>query len=319
MVFMHTRLKRFAMAITLGFVRMLILAVAAAATAFLALPAFADQRHFPTPQAAMDGLMTVLSAGDKQGVLAIFGEEHAHFLIGDDEAQARTEWRDVYRAAKEATILRPDGEGRYIVVVGRRAWPLPIPIVQDSGGWRFDTAAGIEEVINRRIGRDELAAMDLARNYVEAQRVYASADHNGDQVLEYAQHLISTPNHQDGLYWPATPETGPSPFGPYISEVSEYLTDKKRGDPYRGYYFRVLTKQGPNAPGGAYDYIINGHMIAGFALVAWPAEYGTMGIMTFLISHQGRLLQKDLGPDTEQIVASMHAYDPDVSWTDAKE
>lgn len=303
--------------ITVSFLRTL--AGAGAIAALLASPASADPQTFPTAQAAMDALVAALGAGDRKAVLQIFGEENADFLTGGDEAAARVEWRNVYNAAREATVLRPDGDGRYVVVVGRRAWPMPIPIVQDKGAWHFDTAAGIEEVTNRRIGRNELAAMDLARNYVEAQRLYASTDRDGDQVLEYAQRLISTANRQDGLYWAAGAGTGPSPFGPYISEVSEFFAGKERGDPYLGYYFRVLTKQGGNAPGGAYDYIINGNMIAGFALVAWPADYGTSGVMTFLVSHQGRLLEKDLGADTEKIVAAMQTYDPDASWTDAKE
>jgi hypothetical protein len=284
-----------------------------------AAPASAEQRSFPTPQAAMDALMTALGAADRQGVLAIFGQEHADFLTGGDEAAARVEWRNMYNAAREATVLRPDGDGRYIAVVGRRAWPMPIPIVEDKGAWHFDTAAGIEEVTNRRIGRNELAAMDLARNYVEAQRLYASADRDGDQVLEYAQRLISTPDRQNGLYWPASAGAGPSPFGPYVAEVSEFLAGKDRGDPYLGYYFRVLTKQGGSPPGGAYDYVINGNMIAGFALVAWPADYGTTGVMTFLVSHQGRLFEKDLGPETEQSVAAMTAYDPDGTWRETQE
>jgi Protein of unknown function (DUF2950) len=292
---------------------------AAAMAGLITASAAADQRKFPTAQAAMDALMAALEAADRGAVLAIFGNEYADFLTGGDDAAARVEWRNVYNAAKEATVLRPDGDGRYVAVVGRRAWPLPIPIVEDQGAWRFDTAAGIEEVTNRRIGRNELAAMELARNYVAAQRIYASADRDGDQVLEYAQRVISSANQQDGLYWLATPGTGPSPFGPYISEVSEFLAGKERSDPYQGYYFRVLTKQGANVPGGAYDYIINGNMIAGFALVGWPADYGTTGIMTFLVSHRGRLLEKDLGPDTEQVVAAMQAYDPDASWTEAKE
>lgn len=295
------------------------LRAAAFATAIAATPVAAEQRSFPTPQAAMDGLVAALAAADRGAMLAIFGEEYADFLTGGDEAAARAEWRNVLNLAKEATVLRPDGEGRYIAVIGRRAWPMPIPIMQDGQSWRFDTAAGVEEVTNRRIGRNELAAMAFARNYVQAQRVYASVDRDGDQVLKYAQHLSSTPGRQDGLYWPAGPDTGPSPLGPYVSEVSEFLTGRERGDPVLGYYFRILTRQGANVPGGAYDYIINGNMIAGFALVAWPADYGNSGVMTFIISHQGRLLEKDLGPDTEKIVAAMQAYDPDASWTEPNE
>ena len=188
----------------------------------VAAPAAADQRTFPTAQAAMDALMTALEAGDRAGVLAIFGDEYEDFLTGGDAAAARVEWRNVYNAAKEATVLRPDGDGRYVVVVGRRAWPMPIPIVGGQRRWRFDTAAGLEEVTNRRIGRNELAAIDLARDYVEAQRVYASVDRDGDQVLEYAQSLVSTPGKQDGLYWPASGRRRAEPVRPVRRRAAEY-------------------------------------------------------------------------------------------------
>jgi hypothetical protein len=220
---------------------------------------------------------------------------------------------------KEATVLRPDGDGRYVAVIGRRAWPMPIPIVEDKGAWRFDTAAGVEEVTNRRIGRNELAAMEFARRYVEAQRLYASVDRDGDEVLEYAQKLRSTPGLKDGLYWEAPSGDSASPLAPFAAEKSEFLAGRDDGDPYLGYYYRILTSQGANAPGGAYSYIINGNMIAGFALIAWPADYGNSGIMTFMISHQGKLLEKDLGPDTEKIAAATEIYNPDFSWTEPKE
>lgn len=294
-----------------------IAALATAAT--MAVAAMAEQRTFPTPQAAMDGLTTALSAKDRAGVLAIFGDEYADFLTGGDEAAARVEWRNVMELAKEATVLRPDGDGRYIAVLGRRAWPMPIPIVEDTGAWRFDTAAGIEEVTNRRIGRNELAAMEFARKYVEAQRQYASVDRTGNEVLKYAQKLRSTPGLKDGLFWESASGEATSPLAPFAAERSEFLAGRDEGDPYLGYYYRILTKQGADAPGGAYDYVINGNMIAGFALIAWPADYGNSGIMTFMISHQGKLLQKDLGPDTEKVAAAIDAYDPDSSWTEPRD
>jgi len=290
-----------------------------AAIAFIAAPARAEQRTFPTPQAAMDGLVGALSARDRAGVLAIFGDDYADFLTGGDEAAARVEWRNVMELAKQATVLRPDGDGRYIAVLGRRAWPMPIPLVQENGVWRFDTAAGVEEVTNRRIGRNELAAMEFARKYVEAQRLYASADRDGDQVLEYAQRLQSTPGLKDGLFWESASGEAASPLAPFAAERSEFLAGRQEGDPYLGYYYRILTRQGAGAPGGAYDYVINDNMIAGFALIAWPADYGNSGIMTFMISHQGKLLEKDLGPDTETIAAAIQSYDPDLSWTEPKE
>jgi hypothetical protein len=294
------------------------IAVVAMAT-MAAISADAAQRTFPTAQAAMDGLVAALAAHDRAGVLAIFGDEYADFLTGGDEAAARVEWRNVMELAKQATVLRPEGDGRYIAVVGRRAWPMPIPIVQENGAWRFDTAAGVEEVTNRRIGRNELAAMEFARRYVEVQRLYASADRDRDEVLEYAQRFRSTPGEKDGLYWEAASGDTASPLAPFAAERTEFLAGRDDGDPYLGYYYRILTRQGAGAPGADYDYVINGNMIAGFALVAWPADYGNSGIMTFLISHQGRLLEKDLGPDTERLASAIHAYDPDPTWSEAKE
>jgi hypothetical protein len=299
--------------------RNLAFTVALAALAFIAAPAEAEQRTFPSPQAAMDGLVTALGAKDRAGVLAIFGDEYADFLTGGDEAAARVEWRNVMELAKEATVLRPDGDGRYVAVLGRRAWPMPIPIVEDKGAWRFDTAAGVEEVTNRRIGRNELAAMEFARKYVEAQRQYASIDRTGNEVLKYAQKLRSTPGLKDGLFWESSSGEATSPLAPFAAERSEFLAGRDEGDPYLGYYYRILTKQGADAPGGAYDYVINGNMIAGFALIAWPADYGNSGVMTFMISHQGKLLEKDLGPDTEKVAAAITTYDPDPGWTEPKE
>jgi Protein of unknown function (DUF2950) len=299
--------------------RKLAFTVALAALAFVVASASAEQRTFPSPQAAMDGLVTALSDKDRAGVLAIFGDEYADFLTGGDEAAARVEWRNVMELAKEATVLRPDGDGRYVAVIGRRAWPMPIPIVEDKGAWRFDTAAGVEEVTNRRIGRNELAAMEFARRYIEAQRQYASVDRTGNEVLKYAQKLRSTPGLKDGLFWESSSGEATSPLAPFAAERSEFLAGRDEGDPYLGYYYRILTKQGANAPGGAYDYVINGNMIAGFALIAWPADYGNSGIMTFMISHQGKLLEKDLGPDTEKIAAAIQTYDPDGTWTEPKE
>lgn len=208
------------------------------------------------------------------------------------------------------------GDDRYVAVLGRRAWPMPIPIVQDQGAWHFETAAGVQEVTNRRIGRNELAAMEFARRYVEAQRFYASIDRDGDEVLEYAQRFRSTPGEKDGLYWHVAANEPASPLGPFTAEKIEFLAGRNEGSPYLGYYYGILTRQGPHAPGGAYDYVINGNMIAGFALIAWPAEYGTSGVMTFTISHQGRLLEKNLGPDTGEVEAAIQAYNPDSTWTE---
>jgi hypothetical protein len=282
-------------------------ALAASATS-----ANAAQRTFPTPEAGVQALVGALEAADANAVLEIFGSENEEFLTGGDRAAAREEWRRVYAAAKEAVVLRPDGENRVVLVLGRKAWPMPVPLVKEGGAWRFDTEAGIEEVTNRRIGRNELAAINVARLYLEAQLAYASRARDGDRVRKYAQRLVSTQGKHDGLYWTNEAGDEPSPLGSLA--MAEYTKGRKPGDPYLGYHFRILTRQGSNAPGGAYDYIINGNMIAGFALVAWPADYGVSGIMTFLVSHHGDVLQKDLGEDTEKIVAALEAYDPDDTW-----
>jgi hypothetical protein len=193
--------------------------------------------------------------------------------------------------------------------------------VKKDGGWFFDTEAGKEEILHRRIGKNELATLQVMRAYVDAQREYASRDRNGDEVLEYAQRLASTPGAKDGLFWPPGQDGEISPLGPLVAQAQGegYRLEGKGQDstrqPFHGYLFKILTRQGKHAPGGKYSYLINGHMIGGFALVAWPAEYDESGIMTFIVNQQGRVYQKDLGPKTDKLAAAMKAYDPDKSWS----
>ncbi len=207
-----------------------------------------------------------------------------------------------------------------VLEVGTNFWPFPVPIVKQGGRWFFDTEAGKEEILSRRIGKNELAVLQVVRAYVDAQREYASRDRNGDEVLEYAQRLASTPGTKDGLFWPPDLDGEISPLGPMVAEAqgAGYEMKGKGSDttrePFRGYFFKILTRQGKHAPGGKYDYIINGHMIGGFALVAWPAEYGESGIMTFIVNQQGRVYQRDLGAKTGKLAAAMKVYDPDSSW-----
>ena len=274
------------------------------------------QRTFDSPEAAMAALLEALQRQDDAAVLAIFGAQYADQIFGQDRDAAHREGARFVAAAKQSLELRPEGEGRRIVYVGPRALPLPIPIVLSGGAWRFDTEAGIDELVNRRIGAHELRTIDTVRAYVDAQNEYASADRDGDQVLEYAQQIQSSPGQHDGLYWPSDGAAAPSPLGPLLAAAVE---SHDVGDPYNGYYYRILTKQGANPPGGAYDYVINGNMIAGFALIAWPAEYGHSGIMTFMVNHQGKVFEKDLGPATAQTAAAIEAYDPDASWTEVTE
>jgi hypothetical protein len=199
----------------------------------------------------------------------------------------------------------------------------PVPIVKTNGGWYFDTDAGKDELLSRRVGKNDLSTLPVLRAYVDAQRDYASRDHDGDGVLEYSQRLVNSPGKQDGLYWLSDLDGEESPLGPlvafaqfegYSPELRDEKNEVERG-PFHGYYFRILTRQGKHALGGKYDYVINGNMIGGFAMIAWPADYGGSGVMTFIVNQQGRVYQKDLGPKTSKLASRMKSYDPDPSWT----
>lgn len=298
----------------------LVVAVAAFAMAVLVSPLQAAPPSFPTPEAAMAALGTALAANDEgTAVFALFGPEHADELLGGDPASRRVELRQVAALAADGMVLRQSAPDTRIVLMGRDAWPMPIPLVREAGGWHFDAKAGLEEMIDRRIGKNELAAIQILQAYVEAQRLYASVDRNGDEVLEYAQKIASSPDRRDGLYWPPTAAGDESPLGPLLAAAGEVGAERQKGEPFFGYHFRVLTGQGKNPPGGAYSYVINGHMIAGFAMVAWPADYGNSGVMTFLVSHQGQVFQKDLGKDTAKRAAAIKLYDPDKSWAPAED
>jgi hypothetical protein len=274
------------------------------------------QRAFGSPEAAIASLLDALAAQDDAAALEIFGAEHADELLGEDRDAAREEQARFVAAASRSLELRPDGEGRRIAYVGPRGVPFPIPIVFDGRAWGFATEEGVDELANRRIGGNELRTIDVMRAYVGAQTDYASEDRDADEVLEYAQHIRSSPGQQDGLYWPTAADQLPSPVGPLLASAVEA---RDVGDAYNGYHYRILARQGDNPPGGAYDYVINGNMIAGFALIAWPAEYDHFGVMTFLVSHQGKVYEKDLGPETAEVVAAIDAYDPDATWTEVAE
>jgi Protein of unknown function (DUF2950) len=282
-------------------------------------PVQAAAAVFATPQAALSAFAEALNSPDGEGLLALLGPEHRDELLGGDPAAVRQGLGLLKAAAAQDLRLVAEAPDRMTVILGRQAWPMPIPLVRGEQGWRFDTEAGLEEIIDRRIGRNELAAIEFARVYGDAQAAYASEDHDGDEVLEYAQQLASTPGQRDGLYWPPGDDGEESPLAAFAAKAAEYLGYRQTGEPYRGYRFRILTAQGPNPPGGEYDYVINGNMIAGFALVAWPADHGNSGVMTFVLSHQGRLYQKDLGPETEAAAGAMTRYDPDASWTEVAE
>ncbi|HZQ47817.1 MAG TPA: DUF2950 domain-containing protein [Verrucomicrobiae bacterium] len=277
-----------------------------------------SQKTFATPEDAVRALSTAVKAHDTNALAAIFGPQFDD-IISPDKVQAQNELTAFGNTLSRSNRLDQAQPDRYILETGPDQWPFPIPIVRTNNAWMFDTPAGRDEIINRRVGRNELDALKSVRAYVEAQRDYASKDHTGNEVLKYAQKILSTAGTRDGLYWPTGDDGELSPLGPLVATAQSegYLqqaASQANPQPFHGYYFKILTGQGPNAPGGQYDYIINGNMIGGFALVAWPAEYGESGVMTFIVNQQGKVYQKDLGPNTAAIVKDMKEYNPDKSW-----
>ncbi|MCE9657646.1 MAG: DUF2950 domain-containing protein [Burkholderiales bacterium] len=292
---------------------------AALAALLLALPLAtfaAEPRTFATPEAAVEALFAALKANDEPALIAIMGDKHRSLIVTGDaanDAARRAEVADLLATYRSLDDSAPD---RRVLLLGTKAWPLPIPLVRQGNAWRFDADQGAEEMLNRRIGRNERSAIEVLNAYVDAQREYASRDRDGDGVLQYAAKLGSTPGKQDGLYWAADAKKGEeaSPFGPLIAQSAAYFSGHKAGDPYRGYHFRILTRQGKSAPGGAYSYIINGRLLAGFAMVAFPAAYGETGVMTFIVNQNGKIFEKDLGANGGAVAAKMTAFDPGAGW-----
>jgi hypothetical protein len=276
-------------------------------------------KAFETPEQAVTALAEAVNTTNRAAFLTLFGPESER-LVNPDSVQGTDELADFAAAFNATNRLVIDSNGRMILEVGNDGWPFPIPLVKMAGGWRFDTAAGADEILNRRIGRNELDALHVIRAYVEGQREYAARDRDGDGVLEYAQKISSSPGRTDGLFWPPEQNGEISPLGPlFVYAQSEGYFRKgsaprNQPRPFHGYLFKIITSQGKNAAGGKYDYVINGNMIGGFALLAWPAEYGDSGIMTFMVNQQGRVYQKDLGRDTGKIAPRITAYDPDRTW-----
>jgi hypothetical protein len=275
-----------------------------------------DQQTFATPEAAVDALLTALKGNDEAALLALFGTRHRGLVVSGDKIQDAAVRANLANQLGTFHLLEATGKDRRIVLVGPEAWPAPIPLVRQGEVWRFATEEGIEEILNRRIGRNERSALQVLKAYLDAQRQYAAQDRDGDGVLQYARKLGSAPGKRDGLYWPADPAKGEeaSPFGPLIAGGSADVAGRKAGDPYRGYHFRILTRQSKNAAGGAYNYVINGRLIAGFAMVAYPAEYGDSGVMSFIVNHNGTIYEKDLGEMTAPIGAMMTEFDPGRGW-----
>jgi hypothetical protein len=299
------------------------LRLAASAAIAIALLAGCDsfgggQASYDSPDQASEALLAAVSSGDTGAMLRVLGEEAQPVVESGDpveDANRRDEFVALYRAAHRWENLAEDAS---TLIVGPDDWPFPFPLVKEQQGWRFDTSNGIEEILDRRIGENELSAIQASLAYVDAQREYYWLNPEGAPLLHYARSFVSTPGRKNGLYWQAPEEDAPSPLGALFAaaRAEGYLVDAEyRPVPYYGYHFRMLTSQGEHAAGGAYDYVVGDHMIGGFALVAYPAEYGSTGVMTFIVDHDGVVFSKDLGPETAKLATEMTLFDPDSSWS----
>ncbi|MGZ8908247.1 MAG: DUF2950 domain-containing protein [Methylobacter sp.] len=273
---------------------------------------------FASPEEASKALVDAARNKDKNKASVIFGSPYADILSSGDEVEDANNRESFLKMAEEKTFVENQEANKAILHFGQNDWAFPVPLVNNGGQWRFDAEQGKQEILNRRIGRNELNALGVIRGYVEAQSEYASIDRDGDEVSEFATKIRSEPGKFDGLYWETQPGQPESPLGPLVAEAKAAGYKKKDSSesmtPYHGYYYEILTRQGGHVPGGKYDYIINGNMIAGFALVAFPAVYGSSGIMTFVVNHNGKTYQKNLGSKTREMALAMKTYDPDSSW-----
>ncbi len=275
------------------------------------------QREFKSPEDAFNALVEATRNNDTKELLAIFGP-HSKDVISSGDAIADTLAREHFvKSVREGVKFAKTGDKIRLVYIGKDEWCFPIPIVKSAEGWVFYTEEGKEEIINRRIGRNELNTIQVSLAYVDAQREYAKKVRNGDAVAQFAQHFLSQKDKKDGLYWEAASGEEASPLGPLVAHATEEGYTVRKGEkpsPYHGYYFKILKSQGSDAPGGALDYVVNGKMVKGFGLVAYPARYGVSGIMTFMVDQDGIVYEKDLGSKTEEIAKAITAYDPDKTW-----
>jgi hypothetical protein len=279
------------------------------------------QKSFTSPEEAVKALITAARNNDDNEMLTIFGADAKDLIFSGDKVADKQRRENFLAKYDEQNKLVREGNST-ILLIGKNDWPLPIPIVKKGDKWFFDTQKGKEEVLNRRIGENELYTIQSCLAIVDAQREYAMIDRDGDNLHEYAEKFGSDPGKKNGLYWETKEGEAPSPFGKLLAQAKAEGYSKKgsKGNPvpYHGYYYRILKAQGKNAPGGAYDYMLKGSMIGGFAVVAWPAKYGNSGVMTFIVNHDGVVYQKNLGKNSAKIAQSMTKYDPDKTWVKAQ-
>lgn len=280
-----------------------------------AIAAKAQQKTYASPQKAAEDLIQAAKKDDISALLEIFGPDGKDFISTGDDVQDKNARVQFSKLAQQKMRVEvdPRNHNRATLVLGNEDWPAPVPIIKQGGSWRFDSKAGREEILNRRIGQNELDAIAICRLYDDAQKEYASQKHDGSKVNQYAQRLISSRGKQDGLSWKNADGTQGGPLADVVAKALQEGYTSKSG-PYHGYYFKVLKGQGPAAPLGQLDYVVEGAMIGGFALIAWPAEYQSTGVKTFMVSYDGIVLEKDLGPDTVKTAASIERYNPDKTW-----
>ena len=276
------------------------------------------QQSFGTPEEAADALASAVRSGNWKSIATVLGRGSIDIAVSGDQvadAAARQRFVAAYDAKHQIT---KDGDNNAVMIIGGEDFPFPIPLVRKGDAWKFDTAAGRQEILYRRIGRNELDAIQVCLAYVDAQNEYAEKDRTGAGVGIYAQRILSQPGKKDGLYWPAAQsDDSKSPLGELVAGATAEGYRARAGgrrSPYHGYYYRILTRQGPNVKGGALNYVVDGKMIGGFALIAYPAQYGNSGVMTFLVSHDGVVYQKDFGPRTARIAEAITSYNPDQTW-----
>ena len=280
-------------------------------------------RTFSAPEDAVKALVDAVKTGNLDALLAIFGPEGQTLIASSDPAIARMNRQVFTVAVNEQWHLEDAAPNGKTLVIGNENWPFPVPLVKETDGWRFDTGAGKEEVLARRIGRNELDAIATCRAYVTAQQRYAQQGHDGKPAGVHATKLKSDPGKENGLYWPTARGQKRSPLGDLVAQAAEEGrpiggADRPQPTGFHGYYFKILTGQGAAVPGGAKSYIVKGEMSGGFALVAWPAQYDSTGVMTFIVNQDGIVRERDLGPDTDAIARKMTVYNSDASWREAK-
>jgi hypothetical protein len=300
---------------SLGIRRLATCALLWSGIAFAGLAPAVAQESYKTPDAAADALANAARTGDRAALIKVLGPDGADIASSGDpvaDSDLRKRFVETYDGKHQ---VKMDGDAKATLIIGPEDFPVPIPLVRKGDAWQFDTAAGRQEILARRIGRNELDAIQSSLAYVDAQNEYAAKDRTGAGLGVYAQRIVSSTGKKDGLYWPASAGGDESPLGELIAEATRqgYKAGEGR-TPYHGYYFKILTRQGPDAHGGALDYVVNGKMIGGFALVAYPAEYRNSGVMTFIVNHDGVVFQKDLGPRTAELAERMTSFNPDSSW-----